>query len=81
MTRPNRGGSGTISSKCARTEVRLSLLVASPDPTVFTDIQALAARDFDIRTARNGGEALEALAQGNYDLLLADQALGSLTGL
>jgi diguanylate cyclase (GGDEF)-like protein len=67
--------------KYARTGPRLSLLVASPDPTVSVDIQALAARDFDIRTAKNGGEALEALAQGNYDLLLADQALGPLTGL
>jgi diguanylate cyclase (GGDEF)-like protein len=81
MTRPNRSRSGTINSTFARNGPRLSLLVASPDPTVFTDIEALAARDFDIRTAKNGGEALEALAQDSYDLLLADQALGPLTGL
>jgi diguanylate cyclase (GGDEF)-like protein len=81
MTRPNRGTTRTIKWKRARTEPRLSLLVASADPTVFTDIEALASRDFDIRTAKTGGEALEALAHGNCDLILADQALGQLTGL
>jgi diguanylate cyclase (GGDEF)-like protein len=60
---------------------RASLLIVSEQADVLSEVSALVADEFDVRTAHSVERALPALTAGDFDLLLADQALGSLTGL
>jgi diguanylate cyclase (GGDEF)-like protein len=71
----------SLSAGASRLKPKLSLLLVSERPDLLSEAAALAAEEFDVRTAAGVGEALQALACGHCDLLLADQPMRPMTGL
>lgn len=58
------------------------LLVADDDLAIrSTLVRGLEAHGYDVDTASNGLEALEALADGDYDLVLTDINMPSMDGI
>src|SRR5262249_48347025 len=60
---------------------RLSLLVASEQPAVLTQVVALAEHEFDVQTANTPGAALQMMSGQEFDLLLVDGAMSPMSGL
>jgi diguanylate cyclase len=58
-----------------------TLLVVSDQAAVLSEVAALAAEDFDVRAAADEQAARQALAAGEFDVLLADHALRPVTSL
>jgi diguanylate cyclase (GGDEF)-like protein len=64
-----------------RTGPGFSLLAVSERPDVLAEVEGLAGKDQEVRTAGDVGSALRALAAEEFDVVMADQALRPLTGL
>lgn len=54
--------------------VRSAVLIADDDPALLTLLRTIVSRngDFDIVTCRDGEEAIRALAERHFDVVLLD---------
>jgi len=60
----------------------IKIMIAGRDPASLTALKAgLAKSDVDIVRAESGGIGLSMMAEGNFDLVVADENLGDMTGL
>jgi len=63
-------------------EARLSVLLAEDEESFIDALEiGLQAEGFDVTVARDGVEALQAFAEGTFDLILLDMMLPRMSGL
>ncbi|MDE0885104.1 MAG: ATP-binding protein [Myxococcota bacterium] len=60
---------------------RGQVLIAEDNPDMRSLLAALVGREFEVRTARNGREALEAVRESPPDLVLSDVMMPEVSGL
>jgi len=61
--------------------IRGEVLIAEDNPDMRSLLAMLVGREFKVRTARNGREALEALRESTPDLVLSDVMMPEMSGL
>jgi CheY-like chemotaxis protein len=58
------------------------ILIAEDEPAVRTFlIRALESQDYEVTAVADGGQALQALQKGDYDLLLSDIVMPEMDGI
>ncbi len=61
--------------------VRGQILVVDDEVDHLSLLKVILRRDFDVRTAASGGEALDLVAEAVPDLIIADQRMPEMSGL
>src|SRR5215831_7042638 len=60
---------------------RLRLLIVDDEPDMLDFLERVFRHEYDVLRAQSGGEALQALAQAEVDILLTDQKMPRMTGI
>lgn len=80
---PVKGQPGTTVGACASWRNRMiSIMLAGRDSASLTALKAgLAQKDVNLVRAESGGIGLSLMAESHFDLVIADENLGDMTGL